>query len=55
MKEVCTKMIREAMVDDPLKPVKEVHEESVNNMLEKITDQFERQEFLQTMPSSRAS
>ena len=43
----------EAIRIDPLRPIKEIHEECVNNVLQGIDGQEERIEFCQQLPTFR--
>ena len=43
----------EAIKIDPLRPIKEIHEECVNNVLQAIVGEEDRIEFLQQLPTFR--
>ena len=42
-----------AINQDPLRPVKEIHEDALNEVLRGITDENDRLEFCQQMPTHR--
>ena len=46
--------ICEAIEEDPLRPIREIHENCLNDALASIEDVEDRQEFLQTMPTFRS-
>ena len=53
LKENMTEKICEAIKVDPLRPIREIHEECLNNVLHGIDDAEERIEFCQQMPTYR--
>ena len=52
-KENMNEKICEAIRVDPLRPIREIHEECLNNVLHGIDDAEERIEFCQQMPTFR--
>ena len=50
LKELASKKIKDGMKADPLKSAPQIQEDLVNEMLESLGDQVEREEFIRSMP-----
>ena len=50
LKELASKKIKDGMKADPLKSVPQIQEDVVNEMMESLGDQVEREEFIRSMP-----
>ena len=50
LKELANRKIKDNMKADPLKPIPLIQEEVVNEIMESLGDQHEREEFIRSMP-----